>query len=174
MSMENREQVINLLVWFQTYQPQPSPTYLTVFNFDDVDKTYTLKLYNSRMDVHRDGDGFVSDGLWRMVTQNPSQVTAHRLYTLIDHIEKHDPDFKWTLKSLKRAIYYEQYTYAKNQYLKFRTDFENMDELCEEGEKINKEEDKQLHDIMRKQWESPEEKEESAKEKASKLWNLEE
>ena len=37
-----------------------------------------------------------------------------------------------------------------------------------------KEEDKQLHDIMRKQWESPEEKEESAKEKASKLWNLEE
>ena len=81
---ENRAEVIKYLTWFQNYPKTVSPYYITIYNFDEWKKTFSLMLYDNKHDVATKGDGLINDGLWRLVRQLPSCITAHRIYDLID------------------------------------------------------------------------------------------
>jgi len=170
----NRSKVSELLVWFQNLPKEVSPCYITIYNFEEFVKTYSLMLYANRIDVQYKGDGLIFDGLWRMITQKPSTITAHRVHDLLDKIEEVDPDFKWTLRGLTSHIFRDEYTLIEEKYMKYKVDFPDLQERIEEAERINQEDTHEVAKLRAKAYGEPVEDEpkESAKEKASKLWKV--
>ena len=171
-----RAEVMKLLLWYQGLPKEISPCYITIYNFDDFKKTYTLLLYANKLDVQNKGDGLVFDGLWRVITQKPSTITAHRLHDLIDKLEEIDPDLKWTIKGLKKYIFRDEYTLIEEKYMRFKVDYPDLEDLIKEADDIHEEEQKEIQKLRARALGEPveEEPKESAKDKASKLWKVDE
>lgn len=170
----NRAEVMKLLLWFQGLPKETSPCYITIYNFDEFKKTYTLMLYANKLDVQYKGDGLVFDGLWRLITQKPSTITAHRLYDLIDKLEEIDPDLKWTIRGLKKYIFRDEYALIEEKYMRFKVDFPDLEDRVAEADDIHDDDEKEIHKLRAKALGEPieEEPKESAKDKASKLWKV--
>lgn len=154
---ENKTEVIKYLTWFQNYPKSISPYYITIYNFDDFKKTFSLMLYDNKRDVAI-GDGLINDGLWRMVKQLPSCITAHRIYDLVVSMEEVDPTLEHSVRGLKVALFKFEYEFAESKYLKFKVDYPDLQAKLVEADNLYEEEVENLNSMRGYTKESKEEK----------------
>lgn len=145
---ENKAEVIKYLTWFQNYPKTVSPYYITIYNFDEWKKTFSLMLYDNKHDVATKGDGLINDGLWRLVKQLPSCITAHRIYDLIDAMQEVDPTLEHSVRGLKVALFKFEYEFVEKRYLKFKVDFPKLSSLLSEADKLYDHEIEMMNELQ--------------------------